>query len=145
MNQIPNIITSISVIIILWLVLQKCTPDSAPVLQSPVVRTDTVYREVPSEPVIISKVKTKIIYRSDSAITTMPFTAAIDTVINRDTLKAEFVYPENIFSMTLRTKPDTLTLHKINMYSSPKQSSWWEVPLSILGGAVLGYALGRIK
>jgi hypothetical protein len=148
MKNIPNLILAIALIVLAWIYLNRCSSDSdiRTAATQTILKTDTIYREVPSEPIVISKVRTRIVYQKDTIIETQPFTAVVDTIINRDTLHTEFNFPENSFSMLLLRKPDTVTVYKVTMLETPPQkSNWWEVPLSILGGAALGYAFGRIK
>jgi hypothetical protein len=148
MKNIPNLILAITLIVIAWIYFNRCSSDSGirTTATQSIIKTDTIYKEIPSEPIVISKMKTKIIYQKDTIIETQPFTAVVDTIINRDTLHTEFNFPENSFSMLLLRKPDTVMVQKITTIETPPQkSNWWEVPLSILGGAALGYAFGRIK
>lgn len=148
MKNIPNLILAITLIAISWIYLNRCSPDTGirTAATHTILKTDTIYREVASEPFVINKIKTRIIYQKDTIILTQPFTAVVDTIINRDTLHTEFSFPENSFSMLLLRKPDTVMVQKITTIETPPQkSNWWEVPLSILGGAALGYAFGRIK
>ena len=148
MKNIPNLILVIALIVLAWIYLNRCSSDPGirTAATQSIIKTDTIYKEIPSEPIVISKVRTRIVYRKDTIIETQPFTAVIDTIINRDTLHTEFSFPENNFSMLLLRKPDTVTVYKVTMLETPPQKSkWWEVPLSILGGAALGYAFGRIK
>ena len=148
MKNIPNLILVIALIVLTWIYINRCSSDPGTRTTSTqsIIKTDTIYRKVPSEPIVISKVRTRIVYQKDTIIETQPFTAVVDTIINSDTLHTEFSFPENSFSMLLLRKPDTVTVYKVTMLKTPQiERKWWEVPLSILGGAALGYALERIK
>jgi hypothetical protein len=148
MKNIPNLILAIALIAIAWIYLNRCSSDPGirTAATQTILKTDTIYQEVPAKPIIINKIRTKIIYQKDTIIETQPFTAVIDTIINHDTLHTEFSFPENSFSMLFLRKPDTVIVQKVTtIETQPLKSTWWEVPLSILGGAALGYVFGRIK
>ena len=55
---------------------------------------DTIFEIKQCEPIIISKFKTNTVYKSDTLIESKPFTAFIDTVIIRDTIRASFDFPD---------------------------------------------------
>lgn len=104
---------------------------------------DTIEKIKYSEPIIITKVKTKIIKTSDSQIVTNTFISKLDTIINQDTISAVYELPDNLLSIKFNTAPDTMLLRKIEIVkNNPKEEKWWEVPLYIVGGVVLGFLIG---
>jgi hypothetical protein len=104
---------------------------------------DSVEKIKYSEPIYITKVKTKIIKTSDSQIVTNPFISKLDTIINQDTISAIYEFPDNLLSIKLNSAPDTMILRKIEIIKSkPKEEQWWEVPLYITGGIILGFLIG---
>ena len=123
----------------------RCDDDQNDSLPA-IVSIDTVYRAVPAEPVVITKIKTKIVRTSDTIIRFQPFIAMVDTVIKHDTINASFEYPANLFSLTVRSHPDTLMTERI-LYSANKSGSeeWWIKPLIFAGGLIGGYFIGLIK
>lgn len=104
---------------------------------------DTIEKIKYSEPIIITKVKTKIIKTSDSQIVTNPFISRLDTIINQDTISSVYEFPDNLLSIKFNTAPDTMMLRKIEIVkNNPKEDKWWEVPLYIAGGVILGFLIG---
>ena len=106
------------------------------------IERDTIIKTVESEPVIIEKIKPKIIYSRDTVIKTNPFVAFVDTVIKRDTVFAEYTYPENLFSLEIREPVDSIMIPQITEYKE-KQVEWWEKPLFFITGSFVGYLLGN--
>ena len=111
-----------------------------------VVSIDTIYRAVPSEPIVVTKIKTKIVRTSDTVIRFQPFIARVDTVIKHDTINAAFEYPANLFSLTVRSHPDTLMTERI-LYTmnNTRSEEWWIKPLVFAGGVIGGYFIGLLK
>lgn len=137
--------TSISVIAII-LSFFRC--DKAIINEPSVeqIKRDTVFVEVPSQPIVLENIKTKIVERWDTIIQVKPFYARIDTVVQRDTIYAEFAFPENEISLLVRRKPDSIEVRKITILKTiEKQRLWWEVPALLLGGATFGFLLGSVS
>lgn len=108
-----------------------------------IIIRDTIEKIKYSEPIIITKVKTRIIKTSDSEIVVNPFVSKLDTIINKDTVNAVFEFPENLLSINFRKAPDTLMLRKIEIIRNNQiETNWWEVPLYITSGVLLGYIIG---
>jgi len=100
---------------------------------------DTLIRLVPQPAIKIYKVKTKVIKLKDTVIQSYPFTAKLDTIILRDTIKAEFAFPQNTLSLELLKKPDTLKTERITLQKTiEKEKPWWETPVCIAGGILTG-------
>ena len=107
---------------------------------------DTVYKIQPAEPVILTKVKTKIITQSDTIIQFHPFISKLDTVVNSDTISTKFEYPQNLFSFEFRKKPDSISIQKMIVYQPVERNrQWWETPALILTGAVVGFVAGVLR
>lgn len=121
---------------------------------------DTVLRT--AEPVIVEKAKARISRQltafsfqqeKDSALadsrqpTADSFTATLDTIINADTLHAEFEYPEALFSIMLKRRPDSTFIKTAfidrTIYAQKERASW-EIPVYVGAGIVGGFLLGRI-
>lgn len=61
-----------------------------------------------------------------------PFTASLDTVVNKDTVHAKYDYPENQFRIEFKRAADTVqvinTTTEVTRYISP---DWYEKPLFV--------------
>jgi len=102
-----------------------------------VILRDTIIKTITSEPIILEKVKMKIVYRADTIIQTAPFTASIDTIIVRDTLNAVYKFPENLFSMSLRRPQDTIkTIYQVSV--PVVKCEWYDKLLYFVAGALSG-------
>jgi hypothetical protein len=107
------------------------------------IKIDTIIKFIYQEPIVITKYKTRLVKKSDTIIEVNPFVALIDTFIKHDTIRAEFEFPQNLFSMEIKRKPDSVRIEKITQVQTiEKDKPWWEVPVYIVGGTVLGYLLG---
>ena len=108
------------------------------------VLRDTVYSVIRSEPIIINKVKTKIHKIKDTIIATNPFRAELDTVVQSDTVRFRYDFPDNLMSLDIRKPPDSTSIQRIMVLQPPeKDKSWWENPILILAGVLLGFILGK--
>lgn len=111
-----------------------------------IIIRDTIIKTIPSKPIVINKVKTKIKYIKDTIITTKPFIAIIDTIYKTDTIKIEYEFPENLLSLRIYKQPDTTKIERITQINTSKQKSyWWEIPAYICSGALLGFLLSKIN
>lgn len=106
------------------------------------MRIDTIVRIVPAEPLIVERVKTKVIYKGDTIVEARPFVATVDTVVKQDTIFARYEFPENLFSLNLRRSDDTLrtVMVKTEVVKSEGRD-WWEGPAIGVAGVVVGYLL----
>jgi hypothetical protein len=124
-----------------FLFSNKVIVKKEPFIEKTVVR-DTVLI-APSKPVAIHRAKPRLIKTSDSIIKTTPFQAKVDTIVNFDTIKAVYEYPQNLFSLVLKKKPDSLKVRTIIIYKPlEKEAKWWELPAGIAGGILLGVLVG---
>lgn len=106
---------------------------------------DTIVEIRNPEPITITKYKTKIEYIRDTIITTKPFTARIDTIIRCDTVRAQFDFPDNTFSMTLNRKNDTIFRERIfNNNILKNEEKWWHKPALCILSLCGGYLFGRL-
>jgi hypothetical protein len=107
---------------------------------------DTILKIIKPEPLVINKTRLKIIRQSDTIIQSKPFTAELDTVISRDTMKFRYEYPQNVFSFYLAKKPDTLRYQQIVVRETiEKERPWWEIPVSVGGGIIAGVLIGKLS
>jgi len=107
---------------------------------------DTLIKTVKSEPIVITKMKTKIIKLSDTVVKYHPFRALVDTVIMRDTVHAYYEFPEGLFSLEYKPARDTFRFERTTYRKVIRQSEkWWEKPLIIVGSVLAGYAIGRVR
>ena len=103
--------------------------------------TDTL--TIVQEPIVIEKIKPKLIYKSDTIIQTRPFTVWVDTIYKYDTIQVRYDYPENQMQLAIRMATDTVYNKKEIITIEPKSEPWWEDPLIATGGLVLGYLLSN--
>jgi|DewCreStandDraft_4_1066084.scaffolds.fasta_scaffold00022_63 hypothetical protein len=109
-----------------------------------IIKRDTVIVVKQSEPIIIEKAKTKIVYTRDTIIQTQPFIAVVDTIIKKDTVYAKFEFPVNNFDLWIKKKPDSTLIQTITITKEiTKDRPWWEASAYSLGGAVIGFLLGK--
>ena len=109
-----------------------------------IIKRDTVIVVKQAEPIIIEKAKTKIVYTRDTIIQTQPFIAVVDTIIKKDTVYAKFEFPANNFDLWIKKKPDSTLIQTITITKEiTKDRPWWEASAYSLGGAVIGFLLGK--
>ena len=109
-----------------------------------IIKRDTVIVVKQAEPIVIEKAKTKIVYTRDTIIQTQPFIAVVDTIIKKDTVYAKFEFPANNFDLWIKKKPDSTLIQTITITKEIiKDRPWWEASAYSLGGAVLGFVLGK--
>ncbi len=133
------------------------------------IKTDTLTMMVPAQPIIIQNAKAQIEYRDiikwktktetdtivkyregitvvDSLFATKPFTAVFDSVLLNDTVHAEYMFPEDIFSISIRQAPDTMRTKIMTIYRDKIiDEPWWNIPAYIISGVAAGYLLGNTK
>jgi hypothetical protein len=104
---------------------------------------DTVYQVIESKPIIIERMNPVLVYKTDTLIQTMPFTAIIDTTIMTDTISARYDFPENEFSLAVRKTADTLAIYSIHIATESKKGKYENVTYAI-GGALIGIIIGNL-
>lgn len=110
---------------------------------------DTLVKYVSLPPIKIIE-HGDIIYVRDTIIETQPFVAVLDTVVKRDTLNLEYYFPENLFKIDLRFKPEeTKIITKyvtINTNTEIEKPEPWYIKAAYgAGGVLLGYGLGYLS
>ena len=116
---------------------------SAPIMKE-IIKYDTIYKTVENEAIVIEKVKSRIEYIRDTLIITKPFIAIIDTVIKYDTIRLFYQYPENLFSMYVKQRADTIPLQiKTVLKTVQEKKKWYEPIIYFLGGVGVGAVLGK--
>ena len=107
---------------------------------------DTIVRTIKPDPIVITKVRTKIIKLKDTVIAFHPFRAVVDTVIKWDTIHSYFEFPSGMFSLEYLPAADTLSFSKtVYCKTAKRKEKWWEKPLMIMGGVLAGYTIGRVR
>lgn len=101
-----------------------------------IVKIDTL--TVIPEPVIVERISPKIIYKSDTIIKTKPFTAMVDTIFKRDTIKVRYDFPENNMKIAIKMATDTVYNSHLSIVEDSKENNWWEKPTIFAGGVLLG-------
>lgn len=108
------------------------------------VRRDTIIKLVESEPIVIEKHVPRVVFKRDSVIETRPFTAIVDTLVRRDTVRAVYEFPENTFSMRISRGVDSLAVEQVQVIDySDKVTHWWHVPAYVLAGVIVGFIIGN--
>lgn len=113
--------------------------------KSEVLRIDTITIIKPVERIVVSKAKPKIIYQRDTIIQTKPFVATLDTIVSKDTIEAEYKFPENIIDLRISRSADTIAIPKIVVLEKKEKNNLLEKGLFFLAGATLGLLLGKTK
>ena len=76
----------------------------------------------------------------------MSFKSSIDTILRQDTIKVSYEYPNNVFELLVRKKPDSIrTITEIHLKEVEKVEAWYIKPSIFLGGVLIGYVGGKIK
>jgi hypothetical protein len=110
------------------------------------IKRDTIVKMQLQAPLILYKTKLKIIKTSDTVIQSNPFIAKLDTIIQHDTIKADYEFPQNLLSFELKRRPDTLKIQTIEKIKTvPESKPWWQTPAYVGAGVILGYLLGKAK
>jgi hypothetical protein len=142
--NMTSLMLSAVIVVLLFLLFKEKTPDDKE--RTLRIIRDTIVKTVPAKPIVITKVKTRIIKLSDTIIRYHPFRAVVDTVIRRDTIRSQFEFPGGLFSLDIRRHPDTVLLPKTIIYKTRhEKEQWWEKPLMILGGVAAGFLIGSVK
>jgi hypothetical protein len=122
----------------------SCQPKPI-VITKTETKIDTVIKVLPSEPIVITKMKAKIVYVRDTIIETKPFVAQIDTIIKYDTIQAKYEFPENYFSLLVRPKPDSIRTVTITVKEGYEiEPPWYETPLTFFAGVGAGVLLKSV-
>lgn len=123
------------------LILSQCEGDPEPPKQE-IIR-DTIYREIAREPITIYRTVAQVEKIRDTIIESPPFVARMDTVIGCDTISTAYEFPENLVSLSLRSKPDSVPSEVRTIILPAEKSKWWEKPAIALLGVAVGLMIGR--
>lgn len=109
-------------------------------------KRDTIYKIIQKEPIEIVRTKPKLRIVRDTVIQSPEFIATVDTVIRRDTIRAEYEFPQNLLSLQIRQSPDSLMQERITIQTKEyiDRTKWWEKPLIAIAGIVVGIVVGRV-
>ena len=131
-------------IIIGFLAGKSCSNDIRIIKDREVIR-DTIIKEIKLPPVKIVRAKPLIKIIRDTVIEIKPFFASLDTIANNDTVKMQYEYPENLLSLEVMRKPDSVQSEKLTLIDKTTYTgSWWEKPAYFTGGTLLGILIGLI-
>ncbi|TNE35134.1 hypothetical protein EP342_02060 [bacterium] len=106
-----------------------------------IVKTDTL--TIVPEPIVLERVKPKLIYKRDTIIETKPFTAILDTIYKFDTIQVNYDYPENNMRIAIRMATDTVYNEYETLKEECKKQEWWEAPAIAAGGIILGILITK--
>lgn len=104
---------------------------------------DTLIKTVEHKPIKI-EAEPKIIIKRDTIIKIKPFTAVLDTVYIRDTIKAIYDYPENIFRLDITKQNDTIFIPAETIIKYKKMPWYYDAGL-FLAGSATGYLIGNTR
>lgn len=109
-------------------------------------KRDTIYKIIQKEPIEIVRTKPKLRIVRDTVIQSPEFIVVLDTVIRRDTIRAEYEFPQNLLSLQIRQSPDSLMQERITIRAKEyiDRTKWWEKPLIAIAGIVVGIVVGKI-
>jgi hypothetical protein len=137
--KILFIVTIIAFIV--FLIFHFITKTETPTTGRIIWKSDTVLKVLPQKIVEIRNAKPKIIYLKDTIIETQPFIAKLDTIILRDTIWAEYVFPENRLSLGYRSQSDSLL--QITNTMTKTETYWVEKAAYLLGGILIGIIITK--
>ena len=124
---------------------QPYSTSSAPAFLQSVFR-DTVFITKQRPALKMMNVRPRIITVHDTIISARPFRTEIDTVLGGDTLHTEYAFPQNLFSLTLTRKPDTLSKEIVVIDQvRTKPGNWWEKPLIFIAGTAAGIIFSNLS
>lgn len=139
----------IIILISIILILAACCPRPT------IIRNETTKAD--STLITISRDSLKLItqprleYRTDTVFITSPFSAIVDTVVLKDTIKIKYRFPENELTADIRRSPDsvykvTVTKHVTDTVyvGGASEYAWWELLLLSIALVVIGYVAGVI-
>lgn len=101
------------------------------------IKIDSVYvYKIPPKRKI-DKIEGRITYTKDTILITKPFVSEIDTILNKDTLKMRYQFPENKFSFDFSRGLDSVLIEKM-VIEKGNEENLLENILYILLGFMLG-------
>jgi len=139
-NNIYLLVIIFLLFIILLLGYYLFTNETSQPKEKYVTKIDTSYLAIFKDPIKYEKIKAETIYEiNDSTNKIIYFKAEADTVLNFDTVKITYSYPENYFEIKISGKADSIMVQ--NMYSESIEylnPNWWENPLYFIFGFLIG-------
>lgn len=129
--------------ILFYLIFRSDGQRKPAVIAEKQIFRDTIVKILPQKTIKLHT-KPKII-RND---TIKPnFTFELDTLVNRDTLKISYSYPENNLFVRFAATPDTFRYEHTQVQINPQvsDSKWKEQALYFVSGVALGILLVKIK
>jgi hypothetical protein len=136
--------TLIIIIIFLFIALLYLFNSNKSNINNQIIKRDTVIKYIEHKPININNKKAKIKYIKDTIISTKPYEASLDTIINKDTISLSYIYPDNIFNLNINKSIDTLKYEReIITNNNNKDSNWFDIAIAGLSGVILGYILGK--
>lgn len=108
-----------------------------------IYKIDTIVKIIPQKEIEIIEAKPKIRYIRDTIIQTQPFVAQLDTILMRDTLFAQYKFPDNLMSINVKTSNDSIKLPQITIERTKYERNWYELATALGGGIILGLILGK--
>ncbi|MCX6148342.1 MAG: hypothetical protein NTW25_13995 [Candidatus Kapabacteria bacterium] len=113
-------------------------------INNQIIKRDTVLKYIEHKPINVNNKKAKIKYIKDTIISTKPYEASLDTIINKDTISLSYIYPDNIFNLNINKSIDTLKCEReIITNNNNKDSNWFDIAIASISGIILGYILGK--
>ena len=109
-------------------------------------KRDTIYKIIQKDPIEIVRTKPKLRIVRDTVIHSPEFIATVDTVIRRDTIRAEYEFPQNLLSLQIRQSPDSMMQERITIHTKEyiDRTKWWEKPLIAIAGIVVGIVVEKV-
>lgn len=140
MKAISTILLTLIIVAIIYFILQNNINNKQNLV---VHKIDTIIKIIPQKEIKIVEGKPKIQYIRDTIVQTQPFVARLDTILLRDTIFAQYQYPENLMSIEVRTSNDSIRLPRITIERTKYERNWYELATAYGGGIILGLILGR--
>lgn len=138
-----KIFIAIILALILVIILQSFKSKKFPDVE--LLKVDTVEIVKVVEKVEIRKAKPKIIYKHDTIYQTKGFVAHLDTIIQKDTIKASYEFPENYLDLQIMRSSDTFRLPSFRFTLQKEKKTWLDYAPAFIIGTVVGFVLGKTK
>ena len=172
MSKYINIICVILLVIAVACIIDRCSASKQVVITGKDTKTIISYKDTSLQhpDINLDSLKNSLItyrnkyvyvpvfkYLTDSTvkdsllldtIQVLPFVSQLDTIINHDTIGIRFLYPENLFTLSMKLKPDYIREKLIKITETitvEKKEAWYIKPAIFLTGGLLGYIGGRLQ
>ncbi|MFN3307305.1 MAG: hypothetical protein ACK42Z_09000 [Candidatus Kapaibacteriota bacterium] len=134
-------LVAVSLVLTIIVLMQYLNKHQCPNYK--LVRVDTVQIVKVVEKVQIQKAKPRIIYKHDTIYQSSGFIAQLDTVIQKDTVKASYEFPQNLMSIEISRANDTLRVPTFQYSLQKKKSTWLEYATPFFIGTAVGFLFGK--